>query len=124
MLSWPALLLAPLLALTQLSVAYSLVGVACETQSRAGLHAVAAVFVLLVAITVAMAWQGWRRQATSLARDAPSADARRHPATAADGHHAEHRPPFLAMVSLLTGALSLLVAITLWVPIWFLSPCY
>ena len=37
--------------------------------------------VLLVAITVAMAWQGWRRQASSLAQDAPSADARRHPAT-------------------------------------------
>ena len=52
MLSWPALLLAPLLALTQLSVAYSLVGVACETQSGAKLHAVAAIFVVLVAITV------------------------------------------------------------------------
>ena len=124
MLSWPALLLAPLLALAQLSVAYSLVGIACETQSGAALHGVAALFVLLVAITVAMAWQGWRRQATSLAGDAPSADARRHPVTAAEGHQAEHRPPFLAMVSLLTGTLSLLVAIALWLPIFFLSPCY
>ena len=123
MLSWPALLLAPLLALTQLSVAYSLVGVACETQSAARLHAVAAVFVVLVAITVAMAWRGWHRQAASLAGNAQS-DPQRHAVTAADGHRAEHRPPFLAMVSLLTGALSLLVSIMLWVPIWFLSPCY
>jgi len=123
MLSWPALLVAPLLALTQLSIAYSLVGVACETQSGAKLHAVAAVFVVLVAITVAMAWRGWQRQAASLAGNAQS-DARRHPVTAADGHQAEHRPPFLALVSLMTGALSLLVSIMLWVPIWFLSPCY
>ena len=123
MLSWPALLVAPLLALTQLSIAYSLVDVSWETQSRAGLHAVAALFVLLVAITVAMAWQGWRRQAAALAGDARS-DVQRHPVTAADGHRAEHRPPFLAMVSLLTGALSLLVTIALWLPVWFLSPCY
>ena len=123
MLSWPALLLAPLLALTQISIAYSLVGAACETQSGAKLHAVAAAFVVLVAITVAMAWRGWHQQAASLAGNAPS-DAQRHPVTAADGHQAEHRPPFLAMVSLLSGALSLLVSIMLWVPIWFLSPCY
>ena len=124
MLSWPALLLAPLLALTQLSVVYSLVGPACATQKHGGLHAAAAVFVVLVAITVAMAWRGWRRQATSFAADAPTSDVRHHPVTAADGHQAQDRPPFLAMVSLLTGALSLLVSVALWLPIWFLSPCY
>jgi hypothetical protein len=123
MLSWPALLVAPLLALTQLSIAYSIVDVSCETQSRAALHAVAALFVVLVAITVAMAWRGWRRQVASLGAE-EHGDVRRHAVTAADGHQAERRPPFLAMVSLLAGALSLLVTIALWLPIWFLSPCY
>ena len=40
MLSWPALLVAPLVALSQLSIAYSLVSPACAHQDRSVLHAV------------------------------------------------------------------------------------
>jgi len=36
MLSWPALLLAPLVALSELSIAYSLVSPACAGVARAG----------------------------------------------------------------------------------------
>jgi hypothetical protein len=123
MLSWPALLLAPLVALAQQSIAYSLVQLSCETQTRGGLHAVSVVAVLLVAVMTAMAWQGWRHQASSL-RDDGSAARQGGPAvSAAESHQATYRPPFVALLAVLVGALSLLVTVSLWIPIWFLSPC-
>src|SRR5947209_45334 len=124
MLSWPALLLAPLVALTQLSVGYALVQPSCETQTRGGLHAVSAVGLLLVAVMTAMAWRGWRQQATSLRDDGSAArQGQGHAVSAAESHQATFRPPFVALVAVLVGMLSLLVSIALWVPVWFLSPC-
>ena len=125
MLSWPALLLAPLTALAQLSIAYSLVTPSCGTQSRGGLHAVAIVSLVLVLVMTAMAWIGWRRQAdsTSTGRAAPGGAPDRS-VTAAESDSAAHRPHFIALTALLVGALSALVSVALWLPIWFLSPCY
>jgi hypothetical protein len=126
MLSWPALLLAPLVALGQLSIAYSLVTPACASQSRGGLHAVAVVSLILVLATVAMAWRGWRRHAGpggSARGAAPSGESERG-VSAAESDSAAKRPHFVALVALLVGSLSALVSIVLWLPIWFLSPCY
>jgi len=125
MLSWPALLLAPLVALGQLSIAYSLVTPACASQSRGELHAVALVSLILVLATVAMAWRGWRRHAGPAARRgaAPSGESERG-VSAAESDSAAKRPHFVALVALLVGSLSALVSIVLWLPIWFLSPCY
>jgi hypothetical protein len=99
MLSWPALLLAPLVVLGQLSLAYSLVTPSCAGQDRSALHAVAALSLLLVLAMTALAWRGWRYAAGERAR-------------------------FVALVSVIVGALSALVCVALWLPIWLLSPCY
>jgi hypothetical protein len=118
MLSWPALLLAPLVALTQLSIAYSLVTPACAHQNHGTLHVVAALSLLLVIIMTALAWREWRGHAGSTAGSGAV------PVSSADGVGASQRPHFVALIGVLVGALSALVSIALWLPIWFLSPCY
>ena len=120
MLSWPALLIAPLVALSQLSIAFSLVGPACEGQNRTVLHAISAVSVLLVVVLTAMAWQGWRQHV----RSAVAGDAALPAVTRGDLDSDGHRPHFVALIGLVVGALSLLVCAALWVPVWMLSPCY
>ena len=123
MLSWPALLLAPLITLGQLSIAYALVSPACASQDRSSLHAVAAVSLLLVLAMTALAWRDWRGPGP-----APGADARRPtplPAvTRSESADAGERPHFVAQVAVLVGALSALVSVALWLPVWVLSPCY
>jgi hypothetical protein len=124
MLSWPALLLAPLIALSQLSIAYSLVSPACATQDRSSLHWVAAVSVLLVLAMTALAWHDWRRRGRTTGE---SAEEQRSPAptvTRADSAEAHERPHFVAQIAVVVGALSTLVSIALWLPVWVLSPCY
>ena len=125
MLSWPALLLAPLIALSQLSIAYSLVTPACGRQDRSALHAVAVVALLLVVVMTAMAWRAWRSQAEpAAARAAAPAQRSARATTAADGGGASQRPRFIDLIAVLVGALSALVCGALWFPIWVLSPCY
>ncbi|MBV9891378.1 MAG: hypothetical protein JO090_10895 [Rhizobacter sp.] len=116
MLSWPALLLAPLVALGQQTVTYALVTPSCAQQSRTALHAVAAVALVLVLAMTAMAWRAWQGDAT-----APRDRARN--VTTADGVGASARPRFVELIAVLVGALSALVSIALWLPIWMLSPC-
>ena len=123
MLSWPALLLAPLIALSQLSIAYSLVSPACASQDRSSLHAVAAVSVLLVLAMTALAWHDWRGRGRIPGKNA---DAERNPAptvTRADSADAHERPHFVAQIAVVVGAISTLVSIALWLPVWVLSPC-
>ena len=125
MLSWPALLLAPLIALGELSIAYSLVSPSCASQDRTGLHAVAAVSLLLVLAMTVLAWRDWRSHGT-MAR--PGADSREFLAiptvTRADSGEVAERPHFIAQMAVVVGALSTLVSIALWLPVWVLSPCY
>jgi hypothetical protein len=123
MLSWPALLLAPLVVLGQLSIAYSLVTPSCAGQDRSTLHAVAALSLLLVLAMTALAWRGWRRDAGSVGA-VEGRSAAPLAITRADGDAAGERPRFIALVSVIVGALSTLVCMALWVPIWLLSPCY
>ena len=108
--AWPALLLAPLVALADLSVIYALVTPSCQRQDRSALHGVAALSLLVVLVLTAMAWQAWRRSASSV--------------TAADSDPAAQRPRFVALVATLVGALSVLVCVALWLPVWMLSPCW
>jgi hypothetical protein len=122
--SWPALLVAPLIALSQLSIAYSLVTPACARQDRSALHAVAAVALLLVVVMTAMAWRAWRSHAEATAAADHAPHERPRSVTFADGAGASQRPRFVDLVAVLVGALSALVCMTLWVPVWLLSPCY
>jgi hypothetical protein len=124
MLSWPALLLAPAIALTDLTIAYALVSPSCAHQNRGGLHAVAVVSVLAVLALTAMAWQAWRHQASASNASRAGGPALTPGVTAADGDGLAQRPSFIALMAVLVGGLSLLVCVALWLPIWMLSPCY
>jgi len=125
MLSWPALLLGPLVVLCDLSIVFALVGPACENQSRSVLHGVSIASLAVVAVMTLLAWRGWRDQLRAGPDRALAADAHALPSvTRADLHSAGHRPQFVALVGLVLGALSLLVCVALWLPIWLLSPCY
>jgi hypothetical protein len=125
MLSWPALLLAPLIVLCELSIAYALVTPSCASQDRSALHAVAAASLLIVLGLTMLAWREWRGHGAGGAHDALA----RHDAgaarmvTRADSDSAEERPRFIAQLAVAVGALSALVCVALWVPIWLLSPC-
>lgn len=103
---WLALLLAPVLALTDQAAALSMTAWACRGQHGLALHLLHAVFAAAIAVTVFLARQRWR--ATSPGTSADETTARRH---------------FLAGMALGISALSLLVVVTMWGPTWVLSSC-
>jgi hypothetical protein len=107
MRSWPALLIAPLLALGDQTVAYALAEWGCEkVHPAAGHFSHAAFFILAVLLT----WMA----ATTLRRagEAPREDA------------LASRPAFVAKMGLLVGALSALVIAGMWIAQGMLSPCF
>ena len=103
---WVALLVAPLLALTDQSVAYATVDWACGNQSVIVLHAIHLVFLIAALAATLAAWQFWR--ATPSARTDGALFARRR---------------FLAGLATASGALSSLVIAAMWFPTWVLAPC-
>ena len=114
--SWPALLLAPLVALAQVSLAPALVTPSCIGHSLAAQHALAAgCLALALACTGLAAAQ--RRHLESERRDGAPAP----PRGESDAH--AHRAWVMARVALLSGALSCAVVVALWIPVWLLSPC-
>jgi threonine/homoserine/homoserine lactone efflux protein len=107
--NWPALLIAPTLALTNLSITYALVTPACTRQSMLAPNAVSAVVLAVCAWLSWAAWRNWRAgrgQGREAARD-----------------RVPDRPPFVALVAALVGALSCLAVVAQWFPQWVLSPC-
>jgi hypothetical protein len=125
MLSWPALLVAPLVVLGQLSIAYSLVAPQCAQQGRGWLHAVSLVSLALVLAMTGLAWRAWQAHARAIdgAHPPTSSTGAVRAVSAASGDAAAQRPSFVALVAVLVGALSTLVSVALWLPIWMLSPC-
>jgi len=107
--NWPALLLAPSLALTNLSITYALVTPACTRQSMVAPNVIAAVVLALCAWMSWGAWRNWR-YGRSLGRSAAR-------------DHVTDRGPFVALVAALVGALSCLAVLAQWFPQWVLSPC-
>jgi hypothetical protein len=104
---WLALLIAPILALTDQSIAFAMTGWACANQQELAMHGVHVLFLAAtLAITIA-ALGPWR--ATLRAKMRNEALARRH---------------FLAGLATASGALSALVIAAMWVPNWILSPCF
>lgn len=112
---WPGLLLAPLLALGHLSLAYSLVTPSCARQGGAGLHGLAVCSLVAALAMTLLAWRAW----AALARPGEA----RGDVTSSDSGHAEGRGRFVALVATLVGALSSLVILAMWVPLWLLPPC-
>jgi len=105
MRAWPGLLIAPSTALTHLSVVFALSTPGCEHQSQALLHGVSALALVVSLACTAMAARAWRA--------APAAQT-----------DADERKRFIATVSTGVGALSTLVIVALWLPPWWLSPCW
>lgn len=103
---WLALLLAPLLALTDQSVGYAVSGWACSHQQTFATHGVHFVLLAAVLVSTLLAWQLWRATAPG-------------PSTP---HEVEVRH-FLAGLATASGALSALVIAAMWYPSWVLSPC-
>jgi hypothetical protein len=108
---WPALLLAPLLALGHLSLAYALVTPSCARQDGAGLHGLAAVSLVLALAMTLLAWRDWHLLP------------RHDDVTTSDATQAGSRSRFVALVATLVGAFSSLVIAAMWLPLWLLSPC-
>ena len=113
--NWPALLVAPSLALTNLTVTYALVTPSCSRQNMLAPNLVSAALLLLCAWMSWSAWRNWRAARDGRGRaDGP---------TAGETDAAPDRPPFLALVATMVGALSCLVVLAQWFPQWVLSPC-
>jgi hypothetical protein len=101
---WFALLVVPLLALTDQSVAFALVGWECEHQSTVLLHASHAFF---LAVAIGGAVVAGRRWHETRATRANGARQRR----------------FLAGVATTIAALSALAIAAMWIPTWLISSC-
>ena len=100
-------LLAPLVALSQLSISYALVSPSCASQDRSSLHAVAAVSLLLVLAMTALAWRDWRGHAAApRGGSAPGAGFAVPKVTRADSDDAPERAHFVAQMSVVVGVLS------------------
>ena len=103
---WLALLVAPILALADQSVALSMTAWACRGQHALALHVVHLPFAIATAATTLLAWQRWRETAAGPAAGDATARSR-----------------FLAGMAIGVSALSLLVIVTMWAPTWLLSSC-
>ena len=100
-----ALLVVPVLALVDQSVALSMTGWACRGHHGLALHLVHAGFALATAAGIGLAWQS-RRDTADGAPNEPTA--RRH---------------WFAGMAIAASTLSLLVILTMWFPTWLLSSC-
>ena len=105
MRSLAALVVAPLLALTDQSVAYAFVGWACAHQhAMGGVHAVFLAATLLLAVAAAR-----------------SLSAAGGPAPGREGEPGDRR--MLALLALLASLLACLVIAAMWIPHFAIAPC-
>jgi hypothetical protein len=103
---WIALIVAPLLALTDQAVAFALVHWACAHQATWVVHLSHVVFLALAAAAAVGAWLRWRKTAIS-----------------AGGGQATVQFHFLAGVAMMVAALSTLAIMAMWLPTWMISSC-
>jgi hypothetical protein len=104
---WFALIIAPVLALTDQSVAFALVGWACDHQSTLPLHVSHTLFLTAATLAAVAAWQNWRETAAATAGEG-AAIAQRH---------------FLAGVAMAVAALSAAAIVAMWIATWMISSC-
>lgn len=104
---WFALIVAPLLALTDETVALSMVGWACAHQSPVLLHASHALFLAIATAAAAGACLHWRQAAVGSKRT----------------HEEARRVRFLAGIAMAVASLSALAIAAMWIPTWMISSC-
>ena len=101
---WFALLVTPILALADQSVALSTVRFACANQDVLAIHAI-----FLVVTIVATLGAAWVLIGTARTSNADPYAARRH---------------FVTALATASGAFSTLVIAALWYPTWVIAPCF
>jgi hypothetical protein len=103
---WVALILAPLLALTDQTVAFALVHWACAHQSTWVVHLSHIVFLPLAVTAAIGAWLRWRKTGMSVGT-----------------REATIQSHFLAGVAMMVATLSALAIMAMWIPTWMISSC-
>jgi hypothetical protein len=104
---WTAVLGGPASALAILEVLYLLVPWGCRN-TRWPLHATAAAGLLLIAGAFALSWRSWRRLGGGWETG---------------GEGGEERARFMALLGMLTAAVSATVVVAQWIAIAVLHPC-
>ena len=105
---WASIVVAPVVYLTNLSLAYALVPPACDSQHDIALHLANGVTLLLMLVALGLAWR---------ARTASP----RPPAVADDDVSRDH---FLATIGVCVCGLLVLAVAAQWGAQWVLSPCF
>ena len=105
---WLALIVAPLLALTDQAIAFSLVGWACAHQNAALLHAEHSFFLALATAAAIMAFRYWRKTGRANAGTPDAARRQLH---------------FLAGLAATVAAFAALAIAAMWIPTWMISAC-
>ncbi len=105
---WAGVLAGPLATLTQLQVNYALVLWACGAGREWALHLVSLLALLVVVAGGLLSWHN-RRRAGGGWED--------------DGAGVVPRSRFMAVVGILISALTALVVIAQWIPIFVYGPC-
>ena len=105
---WIALLVAPILVLTDQVVAFAVVGWACAQQRTIAVHAIHALFLIAVLASTLPALRQWRK--------APAESGR-------DGHEAVSRRRFMTGVAVGVGLLSVAIVAAMWMPTWVIAAC-
>jgi hypothetical protein len=103
---WLALIVAPILALADLSVSFATVTWACAHQHSLAVHVVHLLFLGVSLACTLVAWSAWRDPARPVAADAATAQTH-----------------FLAGVATATGTLSTAAIAAMWIPAWIIAPC-
>ncbi|MBI4696379.1 MAG: hypothetical protein HY749_20415 [Gammaproteobacteria bacterium] len=103
---WPALLLAPSIALCDVLASHALTGQDCTIATSRILYAVQLPSLALVVVCTLLAAAHRRAHAPGTAIDATVM-----------------QPCFLAGVASWTGLLSVLVVVAIGIPLWFVPPC-
>src|SRR3954466_1706137 len=105
---WFPILVPPLATLTQLSVNYALVPIACATQKHLPIHLVSAAALIVAVAGVMMAGSAWRESGAE---------------TLPDGASAASRSRFLSLMGGLIAALMGLATIAQWSAAVLIPPC-
>jgi hypothetical protein len=92
---WPAIVLAPLFALTSITLGYALVTPACQHDRPWIVHAVLLASLALSLVTTAVAWLAFQAA----------------------------RREFLPLVATWSGAFFSLVILAQWIALFFIAPC-
>jgi predicted lysophospholipase L1 biosynthesis ABC-type transport system permease subunit len=108
MVQWASIIVAPLVFLTNLSLVYALVPVACQSQQTWPLHLSNGISLVFAITASLIAWRAMRR--TAARRRLPDDDLA----------HA----PFLSHIGAWVSALSALAIALQWSTQLLLSPCY